>query len=259
MQFNSYIVSETKTAFSIPVSNQISNAFTLAETLITLSIIGVVAAMTVPTLMSNVSKQQNYVGLKKAYNQLQNAIKMVPIAAGCSSGDYSCVPCLYYDSSAGVTTNCMDVFTASDTGGFKDISPLAEQFKTTKVFHYGNKDEGCKLVAKIAGHGDSVPCFHTIDGMIYGSSHGLFVDVNGLKGPNKIGQDEFRFFVASETKNGVQAGTVMPYGSRQHSTYMNDDSLYWRNSNSLKQPDKVTDSWELSKLTGKALELGKIE
>ena len=44
-------------------------AFTLAEVLITLSIIGVVAAMTVPNLMSNFEKQKTIVGLKKAYSE----------------------------------------------------------------------------------------------------------------------------------------------------------------------------------------------
>lgn len=41
------------------------NAFTLAEVLITLGIIGVVAAMTLPTLIANYQKQVYANGLKK--------------------------------------------------------------------------------------------------------------------------------------------------------------------------------------------------
>ena len=42
-------------------------AFTLAETLITLGIIGVVAALTIPGLIQSYQKQQTVVKLKKAY------------------------------------------------------------------------------------------------------------------------------------------------------------------------------------------------
>ena len=101
MQFDSYIVSDTKTAFSVPIFDKtnikIKNnksfkrfAFTLAETLITLTIIGVVAALTIPTLLNKYTKHTYVVGLKKAYAQLQHAVKMIPITEGCSAGDYDC-------------------------------------------------------------------------------------------------------------------------------------------------------------------------
>ena len=52
------------------------NGFTLAEVLITLSIIGVVATMTLPALMTNTAKQQAKTGLKKAINTLTEAAQM---------------------------------------------------------------------------------------------------------------------------------------------------------------------------------------
>ena len=51
-------------------------AFTLAEVLITLAIIGVVAALTIPTLMSSIQNRQLEVGLKNAYSTLTQALKM---------------------------------------------------------------------------------------------------------------------------------------------------------------------------------------
>src|SRR5574344_915178 len=45
-----------------------SLAFTLAEVLIVLGIIGIVAALTIPTLMANVQKQQYVTALKKFYS-----------------------------------------------------------------------------------------------------------------------------------------------------------------------------------------------
>ena len=51
-------------------------AFTLAEVLITLGIIGVVAAMTIPTLISNISRKQHLVAFKKKYAEITEAIKL---------------------------------------------------------------------------------------------------------------------------------------------------------------------------------------
>ena len=50
--------------------------FTLAEVLITLSIIGVVAMLTLPALMTNVGEQQARTGVKKGINTLTEAAQM---------------------------------------------------------------------------------------------------------------------------------------------------------------------------------------
>ena len=53
-------------SFKIPPS-KIKFAFTLAEVLITLGIIGVVAAMTIPTLMQKYYEKQTVAKLKETY------------------------------------------------------------------------------------------------------------------------------------------------------------------------------------------------
>lgn len=50
--------------------------FTLAEVLITLTIIGVIATMTLPSLMTNTAEQQYKTGLKKGVNTLTEAAQM---------------------------------------------------------------------------------------------------------------------------------------------------------------------------------------
>ncbi len=50
--------------------------FTLAEVLITLGIIGVVAAMTIPTLISNIQEAHFHAKWKECYSILNNAFKM---------------------------------------------------------------------------------------------------------------------------------------------------------------------------------------
>ena len=48
--------------------------FTLAEVLVTLGIIGVVSAMTVPTLMQNYQRKSYVTQLHKVYNEFQQAL-----------------------------------------------------------------------------------------------------------------------------------------------------------------------------------------
>lgn len=52
------------------------SAFTLAEILITLGIIGIVAAMTIPTLMTKYAKQRTETQLKAFYSRINQTLKM---------------------------------------------------------------------------------------------------------------------------------------------------------------------------------------
>ncbi|MBQ8460725.1 type II secretion system protein [bacterium] len=53
-----------------------TRAFTLAEVLITLGVIGVVAAMTIPTLMANTKGMRNRAQFKKTLSTLNQAVRM---------------------------------------------------------------------------------------------------------------------------------------------------------------------------------------
>ena len=61
--------------------------FTLAEVLITLVIIGVIAAMTVPTLMNNTNSQEFRSALKKAISSINQAIEREYAVDGNTLGD----------------------------------------------------------------------------------------------------------------------------------------------------------------------------
>ena len=54
-------------------------AFTLAEVLITLGIIGIVAAMTIPTLVSKIQEAHFHVKWKECYALLNNAMRMTAV------------------------------------------------------------------------------------------------------------------------------------------------------------------------------------
>lgn len=60
-------------------------AFTMAEVLITIGIIGIVVAMTLPALVSNYERKRNSVVLRRAYRDLANLALMYAAENGCIS------------------------------------------------------------------------------------------------------------------------------------------------------------------------------
>lgn len=236
MKFDSYIVSDTKTAFSVPIERELlpkkslkQKAFTLAETLITLSIIGVVAAMTVPTLMANITKAQYVSRLKKAYSNLQNAVRMLPVSNGCTSGDYDCAE----------LTN----------------QNLSAEFKLAKPAY------SCDWWSKSSEY----YCINTIDGITYLLANQsnpinstIGVDVNGDKGPNQVGRDRFlfelRYLYSQSDDNSCK--TVIPVGSKLHAKCGTSRLLYWNNNpeNPLCSKTRLT-----YYCTGRVLEEGKMD
>ena len=65
-------------------------AFTLAETLITLSILGVVAAVMVPSIIKNYQKRVTIAKLQKAYANLEKAATNLAVSTGCIAREVSC-------------------------------------------------------------------------------------------------------------------------------------------------------------------------
>ena len=188
-------------------------AFTLAEVLITLGIIGVVAALTLPTLIQNHQKQVYVTGLKKAYSNIQNAFSKAMLDEGVTewrqSECYSNVA--LYDctlASEGKDANILD-------NSNNCLNNLQKQFKGSETT---TPDWGTKFFSA-----RYLMAFTTSDGMIYNLDSGsisynndafgwnlgfgiFIVDVNGKKGPNKFGRDKFVFEVDYDKNKIVPRG-----------------------------------------------------
>ena len=269
MNFDSYITSGTKTASTVKKYTKIidkyefdkekfslkKSAFTLAETLITLTIIGVIAALTIPSLISEYQKHTYVVGLKKAYSQLQNAMKMIPITQGCPAGDYDCAG---WNDEWGKVTN----IEGQEFDGYiknKQTYLLSKQFKINKLCYDDSTDPECVKTTNHFYPNINTSLFITNDGMIwlsYGGDYDL-IDINGLKGPNKWGRDQFAFDITgqdTENRYGIPQGTVVPHGSKLYADIYNYPNLYWRNNNYCTTENVNRGSHFAEYCTGRVLE-----
>ena len=265
MNFDSYITSGTKTAFTVDVNQKLIKynkfslkkaAFTLAETLITLTIIGVIAALTIPNLISSYQKHTYVVGLKKAYSQLQNAVKMIPITQGCPAGDLDCAG---WNDEWGKATN----IEGQEFNGriyTKRTYLLSKQFKINKLCYDDSTDESCGKIRNNFNSGVVTASFMVNDLILYADYSSFGVDINGFKGPNKWGRDQFAFNITdqdTENRYGIAQGIVVPIGSKLCAD-IHGEQYYWRNNNYCTTEKANKGSLGAVPCTGRVLEEDKM-
>lgn len=167
-------------------------AFTLAEVLITLGIIGVVATMTISTVISKIDDRANMSALRKFYTEFSSATKGIvnahdiPETWGLANNDEAaCLRVMeYYKKYFSVLKVCA----IPDTSCF----PLPVYFSNGKVHITESNYKSWFVQGFVLKNGTTV--FLDINKNWYS----VFVDVNGFKKPNKLGTDVFVFAVNSE-------------------------------------------------------------
>ena len=162
--------------------------FTLAEVLITLVIIGVIAALTLPTLIGKYQKHQTVVGLKKAYSEINNAVRM----SVAENGDISTWS--WEVDEAWLNKYILPYFKIVNT------MTMAEAKSKAGGTYYGISGQPIYLgitsgswPAKVI----TIPSGAQIwMGYNQGANksdyfYGLYIDINGPKKPNTFGKDVF--------------------------------------------------------------------
>lgn len=186
--------------------------FTLAEVLITLGIIGVVAAMTIPNLLTKMDHNAKIAKLQKSISIMNQAMRMSIHDNGEYDGwDSSLAPKPYIEQ---YFAPYLKIVTWCDTAqkcGYKKANPW-----DSEAVYTGFNSAGAR-----------VP-FVTLDGILFSvitygglssgndetdklydfsvsSSSGIIVDINVSNNPNRFANDIF-FLVRTDT------GSVMPLG-----------------------------------------------
>ncbi len=160
------------------------SGFTLAEVLITLVIIGVIAAMTVPTLMNNTNSQEFRSALKKAISALNQAVTMHYALEGELVSEYN--------SEASVVSN---IFAAR----LNVINSAAASTALWATTESGSDCSGGQVFITADGISYCIVNFASANDASTGACDNfgnnpctaaagpnVLIDVNGLKKPNKL-------------------------------------------------------------------------
>ena len=189
--------------FRLPQWERGNKAFTLAEVLITLVIIGVIGALTVPALIQNTQKQEYVSALKKAYSTLSNAAQQIIAEEGtpkCNDGGWACSnPDVYneFKKRLNIVKDCAgsgqcfgskyynfdktyyindDITWRASYGDYRSFV-LADGISVS----FGGLDKSCSADNNF------------YNSYSYGVCAFIAVDVNGAKAPNIKGRDAFAF------------------------------------------------------------------
>lgn len=201
--------------------------FTLAEVLITLGIIGVVAALTLPALINNTNKKELETAFKKQYSILQQAVMTIK-----NEDDLEFNYANY----------------GYNSGNTRFGTRLAEQFQTTQDCGEINNNTGCVLNNEDGEftyyktlNGNTLSRVYFDDGGFIAPDGTIFfieqgsqvrdtggfivsIDVNGYKKrPNKMGYDLFMFQITKD-------GRVLPMGA--------DGTTWGKESDRISKCDK---------------------
>ena len=185
-------------------------AFTLAEVLITLGIIGIVAAMTLPSLVANYRKKQFQSGLSKGYSVLLQALDMYKQDNGealtksdCAWNQSTFVN--YLKPYLNILVDCGDTYdntSCLQNGYYSDDGKYTYKTYSGKTATEDFFDDGQLIL-----NDGSMLMFENTDSSAYKGVVYVTIDVNGyLKLPNKWGEDTFTFQLMDD-------GKLLPMGA----------------------------------------------
>jgi len=214
-------------------------AFTLAEVLITLAIIGVVAVMTIPTLISDYQEKVTVTKLKKMYSTLTNAYGLYKIE---NNGTVK------FSITADGATQAFEVFKPylriSQDCGIVQVGDCA--YSTERVLKDNSPVDLSNPVhighSVILSDGSSIKFRSGADAIAV-----IYYDVNGAAGPNKWGHDYFEFVVNDSMvyPHGLPSADIITfddYCAKSYSTGWGCAAwvIHKGNMDYLKCPDELT-------------------
>lgn len=193
-----------------------NKAFTLAEVLITLGIIGVVAAMTLPSVIGHYKEKETVVRLKHAYSVFSQAHMRAIIANGPSEGwgignfatmDGAVKLYNIYKPFLLKLQDCSDKYGCFFEGDYKALNGTRYGYQPREHSMYarGMLANGVSFAIASGGNGCEQDFSENGSGRFSKSCGIIYVDINGYKNPNQAGVDYFAFVI---TLDGIY-----PFGS----------------------------------------------
>ena len=209
------------------------NGFTLAEVLITLGIVGVIAALTTPTLISSSRNQANASKLSSAVSNLENAFSGMIAGEGVDD----LIDTTLWENSEDAAAFTGELGNYLKTIAYEDVSSdsLPEGY-TGKLKNISGTDyEGLPVIVgdyiAFTLPSGSIVFFEKSEttmtaaeeesakekgGSLFSTAANIVIDVNGSEAPNRIGRDIFCFILGSE-------GRLYPYGGKDIAVFEGEE------------------------------------
>ncbi|MBR6099100.1 type II secretion system protein [bacterium] len=168
-------------------------AFTLAEVLITLGIIGVVAALTLPTLIQNYHDKATITKLKKMYSTLQQAYLMNKALDEIKLGNTQAHNAEAAQEIAAVFVPYLHI--SKDCGTDKPGCVNSGTYKYLSGSNATNYNYGGTAAYRVLLNDGSCIWFRRVNPSLLSA---IFYDVNGENPPNMWGKDLFEFVVVND-------------------------------------------------------------
>lgn len=190
-------------------------AFTLAEVLITAGIIGVVAALTISSIVSHYQEKQTISQLKKSYSLLSQAFASAindngTIDGWCERGDFDACSVIMNDIIQpyfSVVRKCFSLDKKCFSYSFKQLNTSRTVVPHMKKYQFLVNDGASFMIAAWAGDNYTENwCRNSLSDTrnpyLYNCGV-VYVDINGPKRPNVLGRDVFIFKIY---KDGIRPG-----------------------------------------------------
>lgn len=193
--------------------------FTLAEVLITLGIIGVVAAMTIPTIASRVTHKRLQAQFKKTYSDLNRAARTFYADTDSSVHDYDLIADHKEDSASrndATLKKFMSYYNGFSVSDQNNWTKFDKQYKINNLNMKGYISTGAYPCDESRVYLDDVGRLYTMDDTVrvyknFDFGPKICVDINGIDRPNRWGYDRFVFVFTSQN-------AVVPYTGKEYWT-----------------------------------------
>ena len=189
-------------------------AFTMAEVLITLGIIGIVAAMTLPTLIGKYQKKVTVTRLKRTYTVLSQAVQRSIADNGDPSG-WNTESYYWSEGSQANLQKILETFSSTyivpylakinriEYASFKDLGykqVIIPNDTSTRYLDMRGQiiilNDGSIIQLRMSTSGNLGTEENRVEKYI---DIMIIADINGFRGPNILGKDFFLFQVVSKT------------------------------------------------------------
>ena len=163
--------------------------FTISEILITLGVIGVVAAITIPNLVKTYKKKVTVERLKVVYNQITQAVKLEEAEnSDVSNWNFNQSHKAFFDQYLLKHIKILKETQINKLGNYKEMSGKVETRMAVAIYPQTiyTTINGTDIIVESSYNSRSINAVR------------LYIDINGVKnGPNQYGYDAFLILIDS--------------------------------------------------------------